>query len=451
MSETETLLSFKKGSPPRSPGGGSRNRRQYGGTTKENELKGEQLLLQNDVGAENNYTSNNRNTPQSVEPQNGISPLSTTGLPPIPLRRRADSGSSVGSSPGYGNDISPNLYLPSTTGVPPKHRRSNSPKQQHPSQRRRSHSPSPNSTPGSNYSDNNIVMNNNNFNMNMQQINNAHHPLYSNSNNHQRRSSDTYNPILEHYNHHRRTHSYDATPQHQQTSNLRRGNSSLSLYSLQSQSSTRSMNSETMKLLPDPRWGGGSGGSRTRSYSGGSSYNMGSSALNVMNSYSTPSSSTAHHNSNDANGMLKRSNSNPLGSYSTDSEENKIFNNNNGTTGYGSIASTSTGKEVISTSGGTGEMMQQQQPLRRNHRRTNSDMSASTYASAISIDRSVDPVMTDMTKSAMFKGVTNDGVVKLQLPKDNFRLLSDRDLGKMLFAVFLYMLSDSSCICVTHC
>ena len=445
MSETETLLS-KKGSPPRSPGGGSRGRRkQYGGTTKGNELMGEQLLLQNDVEAENNYTSNNRNTPQSVEPQNGISPLSTNGLPPIPLRRRADSGSSVGS--GYnGNDISPKLYpLPSTGGaIPPKHRRSNSPKQQHPSRR----TPSPNSTPGSNYSDNNIVMNNNNFNMNMQQINNAHHPLYSNSNNHQRRSSDTYNPILEHYNHHRRTHSYDATPLQQ--TKLRSRNSSASLYSLQSQSSTRSMNSETMKLLPDPRWGGGSGGSRTRSYSGGS-YNMGSSALNVMNSYSTPSSSTTPH-ANDANGMLKRSNSNPLGSYSTDSEENKIFNNN-GTTpsGYGSIASTSTGKEVISTSGGTGEMMQQQQPLRRKHRRTNSDMSVSTYASAVSIDRSVDPVMTDMSKSAMFKGVTNDGVVKLQLPKDNFRLLSDRDLGKMLFAVFLYMLSDSSCICVTHC
>ena len=286
--------------------------------------------------------------------------------------------------------------------------------------------------------------------MNMQQINNAHHPLYSNNNNnHQRRSSDTYNPILEHYNHHRRTHSYDATPQHQQTNNLRRGNSSLSLYSLHSQSSTRSMNSETMKLLPDPRWGGGSGGSRTRSYSGGS-YNMGTSALNVMNSYSTPS--TVQHHANDANGMLKRSNSNPLGSYSTDSEENKIlYSNNNGATpsGYGSIASTSTGKEVISTSGGTGEMMQQQQPLRRKHRRTNSDMSASTYASAVSIDRSVDPVMTDMSKSVMFKGVTNEGVVKLQLPKDNFRLLSDRDLGKFVHC-FACSFGDSLCILETH-
>ena len=80
-------------------------------------------------------------------------------------------------------------------------------------------------------------------------------------------------------------------------------------------------------------------------------------------------------------------------------------------------------------------MMQQQQQQRK-HRRTNSDMSASTYASAISIDRSVDPVMTDMSKSAMFKGVTKKGVVKLQLPKDNFRLLSDLDLGKLFVVLF---------------
>ena len=38
--------------------------------------------------------------------------------------------------------------------------------------------------------------------------------------------------------------------------------------------------------------------------------------------------------------------------------------------------------------------------------------------------------MTDMTKSVMFRGVTHMGVVRLQLPKDNFRLLIDRDLGE---------------------
>ena len=51
-----------------------------------------------------------------------------------------------------------------------------------------------------------------------------------------------------------------------------------------------------------------------------------------------------------------------------------------------------------------------------------------SVASDVSVDQSVEPVMTNLTKSAMFKGVTNKGVVRLQLPKDNFRLLSDRDL-----------------------
>ena len=37
MSETETLLSSKKGSPPRSPGGGSRGRKKYG--TNQNHTK----------------------------------------------------------------------------------------------------------------------------------------------------------------------------------------------------------------------------------------------------------------------------------------------------------------------------------------------------------------------------------------------------------------------------
>lgn len=64
------------------------------------------------------------------------------------------------------------------------------------------------------------------------------------------------------------------------------------------------------------------------------------------------------------------------------------------------------------------------------HRRTNSEVSTTSLASAVSVDQSVEPVVTDLSKSAMFKGATNQGVVRLQLPKDNFRLLSDRDLGK---------------------
>lgn len=51
-----------------------------------------------------------------------------------------------------------------------------------------------------------------------------------------------------------------------------------------------------------------------------------------------------------------------------------------------------------------------------------SDVSTGSY------DGSADPAVTDMTKSVLYKGITNRGVVKLQLPKDNFRLLIDRDL-----------------------
>ncbi|KAL7553310.1 hypothetical protein ACHAWF_016586 [Thalassiosira exigua] len=71
------------------------------------------------------------------------------------------------------------------------------------------------------------------------------------------------------------------------------------------------------------------------------------------------------------------------------------------------------------------------------HRRTDSEVSAASLASyasvasaasAMSIDRSVEPAVADRTKSSLFKGVTDEGVVRMQLPKDNFRLLSDRDL-----------------------
>jgi len=146
------------------------------------------------------------------------------------------------------------------------------------------------------------------------------------------------------------------------------------------------MNSESVKLVPDPRWRSGNDSSRARTFSGG----------NARNFHSGESSS--HVNV----------------PYSTDS-----FDGKQKQFGYGSVDST---KEVImhrNISGGD---------LSRGHRRNNSEISTSTYASVASIDQSVEPVMTDMTKSAMFKGVTNEGVVRMQLPKDNFRLLSDRDL-----------------------
>ena len=86
-------------------------------------------------------------------------------------------------------------------------------------------------------------------------------------------------------------------------------------------------------------------------------------------------------------------------------------------------------------------------PLARGHRhrhhRARSEVSHASFASFASFDCSVEPVMTDMTKSVMFNGVTPMGVVKLQLPKDNFRLLIDRDLGE-----FRKVASSTRCIVV---
>lgn len=64
------------------------------------------------------------------------------------------------------------------------------------------------------------------------------------------------------------------------------------------------------------------------------------------------------------------------------------------------------------------------------HRRTPSEVSATSFMSAVSVDTSVEPARMDPTKSSMFKEVAS-GLVRLQLPKDNFRLLADRELGKL--------------------
>ena len=68
---------------------------------------------------------------------------------------------------------------------------------------------------------------------------------------------------------------------------------------------------------------------------------------------------------------------------------------------------------------------------KKKHHRRNS--SVGSYASIVSVDQSIDPVTTNMSKSSMLKEVTVKGVVRMQLPKDQFRLLSDRDLGKFEF------------------
>lgn len=164
------------------------------------------------------------------------------------------------------------------------------------------------------------------------------HPL------HKRRVSDGQTAV--HHSDHRRIQSFDVS-----RSQLKRGSSSNSLYSLGSQGS---LTGEQVRLLPDPRWG--NGGSRARSFSGGS----------------------MHQHPVEVVGF-----------------------------GYGSTS-------------GEGP-----DSLPRRHKRASSELSA---ASGVSIDQSVDHVTTDMSKSTTIKGVTQKGKIQYQLPKDQFRLLCDRDL-----------------------
>eukprot|EP00581_Thalassiosira_minuscula_P008424 CAMPEP_0183708740 /NCGR_PEP_ID=MMETSP0737-20130205/4954_1 /TAXON_ID=385413 /ORGANISM="Thalassiosira miniscula, Strain CCMP1093" /LENGTH=547 /DNA_ID=CAMNT_0025936663 /DNA_START=184 /DNA_END=1827 /DNA_ORIENTATION=+ len=420
----QPLLNPKR-TPPTSPG---KRKKQLVGKASYGTLKGEALY---DAGA--SFSKQESSNPQSVlEPQyqyassssdyppqqqpmpmqkGGVVPLqqATTNannvkdgrLPPaIPLRHRADSGdrsvgelSTVsgvsgqnrltrssnpppeGSSSGGGDGF----LLPGVTGVaypPQPPTRSRSPNPRPP----RTRSPTPTSGNG--------------------------HPL------HQRRSSDEYSLEQQQQQHHqrsssfsnrhRRTHSYDMPVGSEHR--LKRGNSShslLSLHSIHSAGSARSQ-SETIGLLPDPRWGGGSGGGRARSFSNGSA--------------SAGGGRGGSFGGGAGGGMLGSV------SYSADSSAGggggPLLQQPHQQFGYGSVSNHSSGnaKEVV----GVMEMGRSS-----HHRRNHSELSAASYAS---VDRSVDPVVTDMGKSAMFKGVTNDGVVKLQLPKDNFRLLSDRDL-----------------------
>ena len=174
---------------------------------------------------------------------------------------------------------------------------------------------------------------------------------------------------------HRRSHSADVS----RGERLRRSTSNSSLNSF-------ALDSESVKMLPNPRWGGAASSlARSRSFS----------------SENLQSMATVNMGSNCADSFP-----------------------------YGSIMGTDNKNMMNSVILSTPTV-----DLQPRLQLTRSDASITSYSSGTSIDRSVEPVMTDMTKSAMFKGVTNKGVVKLQLPKDNFRLLSDRDLGEC-FAPF---------------
>jgi len=155
----------------------------------------------------------------------------------------------------------------------------------------------------------------------------------------------------------------------------RRQSSSGSVFSISSQDSGP-MSPEAVKLLPDPRWGGGGGANRARSFSNGSH--------NRRNTFS-----------NFSEGII---------SGGSDFD-------------YGSLQGLSIGNVDLAPSAAG---------KKKKHHRRNS--SIGSYASIVSVDQSIDPVTTNMSKSSMLKEVSDKGVVRMQLPKDQFRLLSDRDL-----------------------
>ena len=183
---------------------------------------------------------------------------------------------------------------------------------------------------------------------------------------------------------HRRTHSFDVSRK------LRRAStSSNSLVSLNSQGSNYSQRSisESLKLLPDPRWGGGSGGRSNRA-----------------RTMSNEGSERGHRKLD-----------------SISSHDGLLFNSGGGGQHYGSVASS---KDVIMMNG-----LNIVQHGGGRHRRTPSEVSAVSQMSAMSVDTSIEPARVDPAKSSMFKEIAS-GIVRQQLPKDNFRMLSDRDLGK---------------------
>lgn len=192
---------------------------------------------------------------------------------------------------------------------------------------------------------------------------------------------------------HRRTYSHDVPRRSGGHSRGGRGADS-------SYFSEHTLNSESFKHMPDPRWGGFTSSpppsARSRTFSWSSQQSMSS---NIV-SYSTSTDSGCD----------------PLGAGIPGFEWG----------GSGYYGSTSNAPSDYGPS-------EEHSPLPKRHRHhTYSEVSnaSSANASFVSYDRSVEPVMTDMTKSAMFKGITNMGVVKFQLPKDNFRLLIDQDLGE---------------------
>jgi hypothetical protein len=186
--------------------------------------------------------------------------------------------------------------------------------------------------------------------------------------------------------HHRRTNSEDiikrTTSRHHRSGSRSGKNNSFS---------GGTLNFESIMLIPDPRWGGGG---LYRTFSNDNQQKNDDNMVTDMVSYSTSTEDSGD----------------PLG-YWVEGSDYGYFGNNNQ-------------QQLV---------LDKPYPLRRSipsllpppkkHRRFSiSDVSNGSY------DGSAEPAVTDKTKSVLYKGITNRGVVKLQLPKDNFRLLIDRDL-----------------------
>jgi hypothetical protein len=183
---------------------------------------------------------------------------------------------------------------------------------------------------------------------------------------------------------HRRTNSEDitkrTTSRHHRSGSRGGKNNSFS---------GRTLDFESIMLIPDPRWGG-----RYRTFSNDSQQKHDDNiVMTDMVSYSTSTDS-----------------GDPLGYWGEGNE-------------YGYFGINQQQQQILDKLYPLRRSIPSLLPPTKTHRRYSvSDVSTGSY------DGSADPAVTDMTKSVLYKGITNRGVVKLQLPKDNFRLLIDRDL-----------------------
>ena len=170
---------------------------------------------------------------------------------------------------------------------------------------------------------------------------------------------------------------------------------------------------DLLKNLPNPRWQGPSLHSRSRSRTGSDGFDSGS--VGRIPSHSRNRSRTG------SEGPLL---------VSQHSDGGGLFS-------YGAIGEplNISGHGATNPSGGMSQNGNQQDTSpRRGHPMLQSIGSVELAPDAkvrhhrAMSDASIHSVTTDLSKSALFKGVTETGTIQLQLPKDSFRLLMDCQL-----------------------